>query len=75
MKRHLSEKVKKGLNEKTGEEIVWAQTSLGFPGPAINWTAIIEPITVYLKRKEESKKEMEEREERMKVRKAHDLKE
>ncbi len=36
MKRHLSKKVKKGLNEKTGEEIVWAQTSLGFPGPAIN---------------------------------------
>lgn len=63
------------LNEKTDEEKMGAQTSLGFPGPAINWTAIFEPITVHLRKKEESKKEMEEREERMKARKAQDLKE
>lgn len=39
------------LNEKTDEEKMGAQTSLGFPRPAINWTAIFEPITVHLRKK------------------------
>jgi len=50
-KRHLSEKEKMVLMRNWWKKKMGAQTSLGFPGPAINWTAIFEPITVHLRKK------------------------